>query len=149
MSLKFYQNYVWPKNQQGYLIPLALFIVVGLGILAIAITKIAASAHHLAIREDIATQAFFAAESGSQLAIYNLFLSASTRAHTTNNCTNIHGSNRNLTAEGVNNCSLSFTCSKTDNATNTQSFYNITSKASCGSGKLSAVRTITVTAKMQ
>lgn len=135
--------------QKGYLIPLALFIVVGLGILAIAISKLAASAHNLALREDIATQAFFAAESGSQLAIYSLFLSAASRTQTTSNCTNLNGSTRNLTATGVNNCTLSFTCSKTDNTQDTQSFYRITSSASCGSGALSAVRSITVSAKMQ
>jgi MSHA biogenesis protein MshP len=137
------------KKQQGFLIPLAMFIVVVLGLLATTISKLAGSAQNLALREDISTQALFAAESAANLALYNLFLSASTRAQTTTNCTAINGSSRSFTATGLNGCSVSWSCAVTTDTGNTQSFYRITSAVSCGSGNLSAQRTLVVSAKMQ
>ena len=77
------------KNQRGFLIPTALFIVVALGALAISIARMAGSANSIALREALSAQAFFAAESGAQLALYNLFNGATTRAQTTTNCSTI------------------------------------------------------------
>ena len=137
------------KSQKGFLIPLALFIVVVLGLLAYAITRLTGSAQNLALREAIATEALFAAESTANIALYKLFLNASTRAQTTTNCSAINNTTQSFTATGLKGCSVLITCAVTTDAANTKSFYRLTQAASCGSDNLSGQRTIVVSAVMQ
>lgn len=136
-------------TQRGFLIPMALFIVVVLGLLAVTISKLAGSAQNIALREDITAQAFFAGESAANLALYKLFLSATTRAQTSSNCSTINGASQAFTATGLKGCAAVWTCVAATDAANTKSFYRITSAATCGSGNLAAERTIVVTAVKQ
>ncbi|MEY4590984.1 MAG: hypothetical protein RL497_3060 [Pseudomonadota bacterium] len=135
--------------QRGFLIPTALFIVVALGALAISIARISGSANSMALREALSTQAFFAAESAVQLALYNLYNGATTRTQTTANCTTLDTASQNFTVTGLSACTAVFDCATTIDAANTRSFYLITTTASCGSGDLATSRVISVKANMQ
>lgn len=135
--------------QAGFLIPTALFIVVALGALAIAIARMAGSANSMALREALSAQAFFAAESATQLGLYNLYNGATTRAQTTANCTSLDVASQAFNVAGLKACSVTFDCATTTDASNTRSFYLITATASCGSADLATSRVLTVKASMQ
>lgn len=137
------------KFERGFLIPVALFIVVALGALAISIARMAGSANSMALREALSAQAFFAAESGIQLALYNLYNSATTRAQTTTNCSTLDVASQSFNVSGLKACSVAFDCATTTDTGNTRSFYLITATASCGSGDLATGRVLNVKASMQ
>ncbi len=136
-------------RQAGFLIPTALFIIVALGALAISIARMAGSANSMALREALSAQAFFAAESGIQLGLYNLYNGATTRAQTTANCSTLDAATRTFNATGLKACSLVFDCATTTDAGNTRSFYLVSVTANCGSGDLATSRVLNVKASMQ
>lgn len=135
--------------ERGFLVPTALFIVVGLGALAISIARMAGSANSMALREALSAQAFFAAESGVQLGLYNLYNGATTRALATTNCATLDAASRTFTSVGLKACTVVFDCATTTDAGNTRSFYLITATASCGSSDLATSRVLNVKASMQ
>lgn len=137
------------KKQGGFLIPLAAIIVVGLAVLALAISRISSQTGTAAIQEGVSVQAFYAAESGAQIAMNQLFFNAADRAAVDGNCIAVSGSTINYAVVGLDTCSASISCTQNPDAGNTTSFYVITSAASCGSGNLVAERTIQVSAYMQ
>jgi MSHA biogenesis protein MshP len=126
-----------------------LFIIVALGALSISIARMAGSANSMALREALSAQAFFAAESGIQLAVYSLYNAATTRAQTTANCSTLDAATQNFDVTGLKACALVFDCATTTDTGNTRSFYLITATASCGSGDLLTSRTLSVKASMQ
>jgi MSHA biogenesis protein MshP len=150
------------KNQHGFLMPLAIFIVVVMGVFALAISRTTIQASTSGTLEFVSTQAFYAAESGTQRAMQTLFFpDASSRQQVDNRCENLNVTH-NFTVPGLNGCSavVTCTCRYADNSGSncapgtpanytssapqniTTSFYTITSTATCGSGTLRAVRTI-------
>ncbi|RZA08156.1 MAG: hypothetical protein EOO68_02445 [Moraxellaceae bacterium] len=135
--------------ERGFLVPTALFIVVGLGALAISIARMAGSANSMALREALSAQAFFAAESGIQLALFNLYNGATTRALATTNCSTLDVASRTFTPVGLKACTVVFDCATTTDTGNTRSFYLITATASCGSSDLATSRVLNVKASMQ
>lgn len=137
------------RLQQGFLVPTALFIIVALGALAISIARMAGSANSMALREALSAQAFLAAESGIQLAVYTLYNGATTRAQTTANCTSLDAASQNFNVAGLKACSVAFDCATTTDSGNTRSFYLVGATATCGSGDLLTSRTISVKASMQ
>lgn len=137
------------KKQGGFLIPLAAIIVVGLAVLALAISRISSQTGAAAVQEGVSVQAFYAAESGAQIAMNQLFFNAVDRVAVDGNCSAVSGSNIDFNVPGLDTCSTSISCEQNTDAGNTASFYLITSAASCGSGNLVAERTIQVSAYMQ
>lgn len=136
------------KKQGGFLIPLAAIIVVGLAVLALSISRISSQTGTAAIQEGVSVQAFYAAESGAQIAMNQLFFNAADRGDVDNNCANLPA-NINYTVPGLDTCSATLECSRNIDTGDTTSFYVITSAASCGSGNLVAERIIQVSAYMQ
>ena len=127
------------------MIPLAAIIVVGLGVLALAISRISGQTGSSAIQEGISVQAFYAAESGAQLGMGRLFKDDAVD----DNCTSLAGVPVDFTVTGLESCTATISCEQNTDAGNTTSFYLITSAASCGAGNLVAERTIQVSAYMQ
>jgi MSHA biogenesis protein MshP len=138
-----------PQRQQGFLIPLALFILVGLLALALAVSRLTGQSGTSATLEPLSTQAFYAAESGGQYAMRHLFFDANDRAVVDAKC---DGWSETVdfsagSAPGMQTCRAEVQCSLTSTADT--SFYTITSTGRCGSGSLSAQRTIQISAFMQ
>lgn len=134
-------------RQQGFLIPLALFILVVMGVLALAISRTSIQTQASAIQEFTNIQAFYAAESGAQRAMQDLF-SDSTRAEINNNCAGLNKIH-SFTVDGLNACTAEFSCTFVVDADNIRSFYTITSVGSCGAGQYRAERTIQVGSFME
>jgi MSHA biogenesis protein MshP len=151
------------KKQRGFLIPLSLFIVVVMGILALVISRTATQTNQSFTQELMGVQAFYAAESGAQRGMQALFFpDATTRQGVDGRC---QGLNQNYSFSSVNGlqlCNAQVTCvcnyrngsaCASANGANYQptsssgviaSYYTITSVGTCGSGPLSAERTISV-----
>ena len=129
--------------QRGFLIPLALVIIVGLSILALALGKIASQAGTSSIQEAVSAQAFYAAESGAQFGMNQLFFPDDTRAIVDANCSSFPLS-RTFTVPGLNGCSVNVTCLLSNDTASLTSYYVLNSTASCGAGNITAQRTIQV-----
>lgn len=148
------------KKQQGFLMPLAIFIIVVMGTFALVISRSSIQTSTATTQEAISTQTFYAAESGAQRGMQVLFFTdASVRQQVDTRCTSLNATYTD-TVSGLKNCSTVVTCSclfqdgtscspiTASNYTSTAasnrltSFYKISSEATCGVGNLRAVRTI-------
>lgn len=137
------------SHNKGFMIPLALFILVSMAALAIAINRMAAQSTSSSTLEGVSLQAFFAAESGAQYAMHFLMFDVTQRSESDNNCSTMPLSVPNFphaSAAGLQACSLSLSCQQDSVSTSSASYYTITSTAECGSGTLQAKRTIEVSA---
>ena len=130
--------------QRGFLIPLALVIIVGLSALALSLGKIASMAGVSAIQEGISAQAFYAAESGAQFGMNRLYFPDDTRATVDANCLTFPLT-RSFSVAGLNGCDVTVTCTSTVDAKNLTSFFLLNSSATCGSGEITAQRSTQVT----
>jgi MSHA biogenesis protein MshP len=148
------------KKQQGFLIPLALFILVVMSLFALVLSRNTIQTSTSATLEMISVQAFYAAESGGQRGMQVLFFpDPSSRQAVDTRCVALSNT-YTYTVAGLNNCSATVTCNclysdnsacapaaasnySTSAATGKLiSFYKISSVATCGNGNLRAVRTI-------
>ena len=151
-----------PTKSSGFLLPLAIFIVVVMGVFALVLSRNTIQASTSSVQEAISIQAFYAAESGAQRGMQTLFFDknvALTRQAVDGRC-NVSPTIYADTVPGLKNCSTVVTCKcqfrdETNCAPITSanytaaaaanrltSFYKITSVATCGAGNLKAVRTI-------
>lgn len=141
-------------DQRGFLLPLALFILVVMGVLALTISRTATQANTSSIQEFTNVQAFYAAESGAQRGMQALFLSTTARQVTDSACAGMAGNttvNQNFSGvNGLQMCSVAVSCNcryqngsacAHGTATNylptsptgvTKSFYTIRSVGTCG-----------------
>lgn len=145
------------KKQQGFLLPLALFILVAMSFFAFALSRTTSQAGMAPVQELISVQAFYAAESGAQEGLSRLFYpDASSRAVVDSQCAAINSLHRSYDGvEGLNQCSAVIDCTCVDNQGNTPcspsaniSFYTVVSIGRCGNAHIDAERTIAVNAYM-
>lgn len=116
--------------------PLALFILVGLGALALTISRLSSGQFSSAVQETISVQAFYAAESASQLAMNRILFTATNKADADLNCASVNGSSLSYSEPGLNGCSVQLTCAAIGNAGDTAGIYRVESIATCGGGML-------------
>ena len=137
-------------NQQGFLMPLAIFIVVIMGIFVATLARTTAQSSFATSQEGISIQAFYAAESGAQLGMNSLFYNTTTALNPglVNTSCNTLNLTPTFNIAGLNNCSAAVSCAASTPAPGKGS-YIITSIGQCGSGSISATRTIQVSAKME
>lgn len=137
------------NGHRGFLMPLAAVLIAGVAVLAIAISHMASHSNHSGVQEGLSLQAFYAAESGAQYSMNQLFFNVNDRAAADVNCASLTGSSLSFSASGLNTCSSNLTCTVSTDAGDTTSFYSVVSEATCGSGDFYAERTITVSAFIQ
>jgi MSHA biogenesis protein MshP len=139
-------------RQGGWLMPAAAFIIVVMGLLAAGMARVGSQASIAGVQEQVSIQTFYAAESGAEYAINRLFYdtaAAITRSSASNACGAVNGSTLNLNAPGMLGCQASIVCQESVDASNTTSFFSIYSAASCGTGSITAARTVQVSASMK
>lgn len=130
-----------PKQQRGFLMPMAIFILVVMGFMALSLSRTTGQAGIATVQEAVSLQALYAAESGAQSAMAQLLYDTSnalTRAAVDGRCGTF--SQIDFSATGLNNCSVNASCTYTTDAAT--SFYRIISTASCGSGGVTATRSL-------
>lgn len=135
------------KNQSGFLMPVALFIIVVLGAMAILVSKKVSESHASYVMSGLSTQAFYAAESGAQAGLNALYFLDNDRQQVDGRCAAMAIA-ETLSVEGLNNCRITVSCTchyengnRCDaiNSANylgltdvSNSFYTITARAECG-----------------
>lgn len=135
------------RQQQGFLLPLALFIIVVLGSMSLMVSKKVTQTASSYVLNGISVQTFYTAESGAQAGLYELFFLDADRQLVDGRCKAMNIS-RTLQAEGLKNCTVVVSCvchyengaacDETDSANYlglsgiTNSFYTIDSAAQCG-----------------
>ena len=138
------------QQQSGYLMPLAAFILVVMGLMAVALSRNTTQTGIATTQEAITLQAFYAAESGAQLGMNRLFYNTGatlTQAIVDSACDSLNISQNLSAAANFGNCSHSVTCSRS--ATGITHFYTVTSVGQCGSGEITSTRTVEVSAFME
>lgn len=127
------------KSQQGFSLPIAVFILVILALLASVAVTLMNRGQQSVSQEILSTRAFYAAESAAQLALQRLFPLNGGAA----NCPATTTLNFNTT--GLNACQSSVSCSSL--VAGSRTLYTLRSRASCNSGDLVTVREIEVRAQ--
>lgn len=124
-------------TQRGIGLPATVFLIVILSLIVLAMSELNESSA-LSFGQDLnATKAFYAAESGAQVAMNRHFVGGIA-------CSAISGSSINFTAEGLTSCSTQLTCS--DVTVGGIDYLTFTSTATCGGGFESATRSVQVRA---
>lgn len=154
------------RHQQGFLLPLALFILIVMGGFALAISRASSQTQTASIQEFMNVQAFYAAESGAQRGMQALFLNNTARLSIDNACGNMAINQSFTGVNGLNVCSAQVSCtcryrndtacspataanySSTASDAVLKSFYTITSVGTCGPQQYRSVRTVQVGAFM-
>jgi MSHA biogenesis protein MshP len=132
------------RRQQGFLIPLALFILVVMGVLALTISRTSMQTQTSAIQEFTNIQTFYAAESGAQRGMQRLFFNSNIRRIDVDGRCAGWSQTFNFTSDGLKACRAQVNCTFVVDAANIRSFYTITSVGSCGVDQYRAERTIQV-----
>lgn len=130
------------------MIPLALFILVGLLALAIVAARLTGQSATSATLEGLSTQAFYAAESGGQYGMNRIFYGTADSSQAQAKCAGLTSEVLDFSAGsavGLRACRASVTCEVDPTSPH---FYVITSQGSCGAGEMSAQRTIQISAAM-
>lgn len=133
-------------RQQGFLMPLAMFIVIGLGALALAISRMGAGTLSAAIQESISVQAFYAADSGVQYTMHKVLFAATNRGQADASCAAVNATSLAFTAASLASCRVTLTCARVGTTGGNNRIYAIESAAICGGGDLLAERTIAAAA---
>ncbi len=136
-------------RQAGFLMPLALFIVLGLGALALAISRLGSGSYSAAVQETLAVQAFYAAESGAQYGLHRLLFDAANKSAVDTRCAAVNGSSVNLTAAGLSDCNVALSCAVVVNTGETPGIYRLQSTATCGGGTLLTQRSVVTAARYE
>ena len=136
-------------QQAGFLIPLALFIVVAAATLGVAMGQMVAGSRSSAILMALNAQALFAADAGVQMAMHKLHYGVDTRAASDTQCTAMTGDTLTLSGEGMAGCRVAVSCSMLVSSTGDVSLYTISSQSVCGTGDYETGRRIRAESYMQ
>lgn len=98
------------QRQRGFLLPLALFILVVMGVLALTISRTSIQTQTSTIQEFTNIQAFYAAESGAQRGMQALFFDNNNRKDTDEECANLNINHNFPDVDGLKICNVAVTC---------------------------------------
>ncbi|HEX4909840.1 MAG TPA: hypothetical protein VFV64_03660 [Permianibacter sp.] len=128
-------------GQAGFSLPLALFIIVVLGLLATVLYRVVALNQLSVVQETLSARAFLAAESGAQAGMLRLFPISGTAA----SCSGSPGVNQSFNSNGLVGCEVTLVCNGL--LVDGEMYYQMTSTGICRAGNLRASRTIEVSAR--
>jgi len=153
--------------QRGFLMPLALFVIVVLGGLTVVAAKEASQSIDSYILGSISTQAFYAAETGAQAGLYFLLNETKDRQNVDLFCAAMNVSlpmSSSVELDGFGGCTIAVSCScryenntvcdgtssanYTGASATSHSFYAIDSQSQCGTGDVIAQRRVEVGASL-
>jgi len=129
--------------------PVAIFILVIMALLAAAIVQTSSRNNLSAAQEILSTRAFYAAESGASWGMSQLLFNAggsASKAFSDTRCTGtVNAQTLNFSAPGLVGCSAALVC--TIETVGTIGYYQVTSAGVCGAGQVQARRVIQVGGK--
>ena len=137
------------RKQKGFLLPLALFIIVVAASVAVLMSKQVTEVSNSFLLNIFSSQSTYAADTGAELGNYNVLFPGSDRQTSDNRCETLT-INQTFTAAGLDQCTVVVSCncsydtgascdsSQTNNYNGVNgvvnSYYRISSSAQCGSG---------------
>ncbi len=130
----------YPMRQKGIGLPAALFVIVVVGFLVVAIHQLLDVGSASVDRRVLSVRAFYAAESGGQLAVTRLFPPSGSAASCNSSLIN-----QSFSAAGLNGCSASVECQSV--AVDGRTIYTLLSTGRCQSGAEQAVRQVEIKAR--
>ena len=136
------------RHERGFSLPVVVFILVIMALLAAGITQLSSRSNLAAAQEELSNRAFFAAESGASWAMSRLFFNSGGSADKTFSdtaCTAVSGAVLNFTQAGLATCSATLSCSS--QTVGTAGFYTVRSQGACSTGQTQTLRTVEVGAK--
>jgi MSHA biogenesis protein MshP len=135
------------NKQAGFLLPVALFIIVVLGGMALIVSKKISQSASSYVTAGLSTQAFYGAESGAQAGLHELFFVDDDRQLVDGRCAAMAIS-QPLFGDGLRHCSVTVSCTcnyengnscDDNNSANylgltgvSNSFYTLNARAECG-----------------
>ncbi len=139
------------NKQQGFSLPIAVFVLVIMALLAAAIVQLSSYSNIASTQEELSNRAFYAAESGASWAMSRLFFNTGVpadRAYSDTQCAALGGPPVLTSAAGLRDCTVAVTCIAAASMSGTASLYTINSIGTCAGGTAAeAIRTIQVGAK--
>lgn len=132
------------QKQRGFLIPIALFIVVGLAALALVVMRFTSATFNAAVQEVISVQALYVAETGGQIGMHSITYNVTDPAVADSQCTAVDGQRINFNVATTKGCSAELSCERITSSGTTR-VYTIESTAYCGGGDLSVTRRVAYT----
>ncbi len=139
------------KKQKGFLLPLALFMIIVASGGALLMSKQVNDSTTGLTLASMSKQSIYAAETGAQLVANQVFFPSATRQQSDTRCSTI-SINQNFSVLGLDQCQITVSCAchygngnACDSTQNNNyngvagvndSFYHIDSIAACGSGSL-------------
>lgn len=142
MSPDLFQNRAMRK-QGGFLLPVALFIIVVMGFASLALWRTTSQSSIASVQEVVTVQALYAAESAVQFGLNALFYpNASSRPLVDNRCGGLNESLDYSGVDGLNLCTAVVQCSLAE-----PGVYNLEVAGRCGSGPTRAERLLNVQAR--
>lgn len=127
------------RTQRGFSLPVAIFIIVIMALIGAAMVSIMQTSQQSVSTAVLSTRAFFAAESGAQQALANLFPLNGSAASCLAPYPTI-----NYNTSGLAGCSAVVTCSS--NIIGSKTYYTLNSTGTCDVSGNSAVRQLEVRA---
>lgn len=143
-------------GQAGFSLPIAVFILVIMALLAVGIAQLSSRSNLSATHEELSNRAFYAAESGAQWAMSTLFFDpggSANRSFSDSACDSLGAPPVISGTLGLSGCTLTVTCvcqglaNCTDQVAGAANYYTVRSTGTCGSGQVQGIRTIEVGAK--
>ncbi len=132
-----------PGKQGGFLLPVALFIIVVMGFASLALWRTTSQSSIASVQEVVTVQALFAAESAVQRGLSELFYpNANARPPVDNRCNNMDVAIDFSGIEGLNLCSANVQCELAE-----PGVYNLQATGECGTGNTTAERSLDVQAR--
>ncbi|SOB76709.1 MSHA biogenesis protein MshP [Marinobacter sp. LV10R510-11A] len=132
-----------PKKQQGAGLPIALFIITVLALLVVGMAQLQERSGQAVSLQIQSQRAFFAAESGAQVAVTEALRGAS--------CSSVSTSPLSFSASGLNGCQVTSSCNSVDvdidGDSADETVYTLSSIGQCGSGVEQVYRTVEVRAR--
>ena len=128
-------------RQTGFSLPLALFIIVVLGLLATVLYRVIAMNQLSVVQETLSARAFLAAESGAQAGMLRLFPISGAAA----SCSGSPGISQSFSSNGLVGCDVTLVCNSL--LVDGELYYQMTSTGVCRAGNLRASRAIEVSAR--
>ena len=124
-------------HQSGFGLPMAVFIITVLAFIAVAINQMGENNAEITGVNVLSMRAFYAAESGANIALSLLFPPTGSAS----SCTAALLNNFSFPQAGLSQCRVTVDCVLNS------SLYELTSTGSCGSGSETATRIIQVVAE--
>ena len=123
----------YKRRQQGFALPVAVFIIVIMALLGAAMVSIMQSGQQGVSTAVLSTRAFFAADTGAQQALANLFPLDGSAASCLASYPTV-----NYNTSGMAGCSAAVTCSSV--VVGSKTYYTLTSTGTCSISGERAVR---------